>query len=198
MATQGRKSAKRPPKAVIITIIVIVLVIAIALVVIYFAAPNVWNKLTASLMGNKENNSNSTQKESTLVRGDGELQFHMVDIGQGDFLVLILPDGKEMLVDCGSTSGGTKETALNYLSSVIDGHLDYLVLTHSDQDHVEYMDDVLDSFDVDNIYMPALYSIPKSTSSYVDEINDIPASKTKILDDSGVDKTKCYIDTYCH
>ena len=52
MATQGRKSAKRPSKAVIITVIVIVLVIAITLVVIYFAAPAVWSKLTAALMGN--------------------------------------------------------------------------------------------------------------------------------------------------
>ena len=190
MATQGRKSAKRPPKAVIITVIVIVLVIAITLVVIYFAAPNVWNKLTASLMGNKENNSNSTPKESTLVRGDGALQFHMVDIGQGDFLVIILPDGKEMVIDAGSTSGGSKETVLNYLSTIVDGHLDYLVLTHTDQDHVSYMDDILGAYDVDNIYMPALYA----THSSVAEAN-IPASKTKILDDSGVDATKCYVDT---
>lgn len=189
MATKGRKGAKKPPVAIIVTIIVIILVIAITLVVIYFAAPGVWNKLTAAIMGNKNNNQ-SSQQQSTLVRGDGELQFHMVNIGQGDFLVIVLPDGKEMVVDAGSTSGGSKETVLNYLSTIVNGHLDYLVLTHTDQDHVSYMDDIIDTYDVDNIYMPALYA----THSSVAEAN-IPASKTKILDDTGIDASKCYVET---
>lgn len=193
MANKGKKGAKKPPVAIIVTIVVIILVIAIALVVIYFAAPNVWNKLTSAIMGNKDNNNQSSTRESTLVRGEGELQFHMLDVGQGDWLLVLLPDGKEMIIDAGCVSGSSTvyNTSKAYLDNYItDGQIDYLIATHSDTDHVVYMDEIIGTYDVDNIYMPALYA----THSSVAEA-DIPAAKTKILDDSGIDKTKCYIET---
>lgn len=189
MATQGRKSAKRPSKAVIITVIVIVLVIAITLVVIYFAAPSVWNKLTAALMG-KKNTSN-------LNRGDGELQFHMLDTAQGDWLLILLPDGKEMLVDAGSKPDPDSLYTTNkaYMDNYIsDGQIDYVVLTHSDQDHVSYMDEIFRDYVVSNLYMPALYAKP-SNATLAGKVADLPAEKTKILDDSGIDESKCYIET---
>ena len=192
MATQGRKSAKRPSKAVIITVIVIVLVIAITLVVIYFAAPAVWSKLTAALMGNKEQSSNPTN-QSNLVRGEGELSFHMIDVGQGDWLLILLPDGKEMLMDAGNVSGSaTKYNQYKtYMDQYItDGQIDYVFLTHSDKDHVTYMDEIFRDYVVDNLYMPALYS----TNALITE-SSVPANRLKVLDDSGVDKTKAHVNS---
>ena len=209
MATQGRKSAKKPPVAVIVTILVIVLIIAIMLVVIYFAAPSVWNKITEPLLGrNKQTENSATTDDNTpdpnpnpnpnpLVTGDGDLAFHMLDIGQGDWLLIILPDGKEMVVDAGSKPGSTTtyNNAKTYMDTYItDGQIDYVVLTHSDQDHVEYMDELFNDYQVSNLYMPALYSTP-SNASLSEQVAAIPTSKTQILDDSGVNKTKCSIET---
>ena len=216
MATQGRKSAKKPPVAVIVTVLVIVLIIAITLVVIYFAAPSVWNKITEPLLGNNKQTENSTSTDDTptpdptpdpppnpnpnpnpLVTGDGDLAFHMLDIGQGDWLLILLPDGKEMVVDAGSKPGSTTtyNSAKAYMDNYItDGQIDYVILTHSDQDHVEYMDELFNDYQVSNLYIPALYSTP-SNASLAEQVAAIPATKTQILDDSGVNKTKCSIET---
>ena len=99
----------------------------------------------------------------------------------------------EMVVDDGRKPGSSTvyNTGKAYMDQYItDGQIDYVVLTHSDQDHVEYMDEIFRDYQVSNVYMPALYA----THSSVAEAN-IPAAKTKILDDSGVDKNKCYITT---
>ena len=134
---------------------------------------------------------------SSLVNGEGNLQFHMIDIAQGDWLLLLLPDGKEMLVDAGSKPDSTSSynTAKAYMDTYItDGQIDYVVLTHSDQDHVAYMDEIFRDYQVDNLYMPALYAV-SSNSTYQSQIDAIPSEKMAILDNSGVIKDKCHIET---
>ena len=197
----AKKKTNQVPVAVIIAVIVTIVIVAIILASLYFTVPVVRDKIDTILGFKKVENTNSNPQPSggggnnnpSLVTGDGDLAFHMLDIGQGDWLLIILPDGKEMVVDAGRKPGSSTvyNTGKAYMDQYItDGQIDYVVLTHSDQDHVEYMDEIFRDYQVSNVYMPALYA----THSSVAEAN-IPASKTKILDDSGVDKNKCYITT---
>jgi len=59
------------------------------------------------------------------------LKLHVIDVGQGDSLLLQTPDGKNALIDGGSA--GT--AALQYLRSQGVQHLDAVILTHPHEDH---------------------------------------------------------------
>ena len=74
----------------------------------------------------------------------GDLVIQILDMGQGEAIYIEFPNGKNMMVDFGSTkgAGGYKvapKDALTYLGkhSILGStaRLDYLVVTHPDADH---------------------------------------------------------------
>ena len=79
---------------------------------------------------------------------------HYVDVGQGDCTFIELPDGKNMLIDTGDVA--TADNVVDYLHAVLGTSLviDYMVITHSDQDHIGGATAVLAAFEVQNIYRP--------------------------------------------
>lgn len=96
----------------------------------------------------------------------GQLVVHYIDVGQGDCIYIAFPDGTDMLIDCGSQGGSSKyqTSALNCLKALNpDGKIDRVMATHSDQDHVSYLDEVFSEFQVGNVYMPNIR--PKSGKS---------------------------------
>ena len=80
-----KKAYKKNPKAFIIAVVAIVLVIAITVAVIYFAFPNTWDSIMSKLGGKDD--------KPALQLGEGELQVHYVDVGQGDCILILFPDG---------------------------------------------------------------------------------------------------------
>lgn len=61
------------------------------------------------------------------------LNVYMLDVGQGDSLLLVSPEGQTMLVDTGSPEQG--ETVLASLQALGVEELDILLLTHAHEDH---------------------------------------------------------------
>lgn len=83
------------------------------------------------------------------------LEVHFIDVGQGDAIFIRFPDGKDMLIDCGSgTTAGTemRNKFSEYLIDLNVGVLDYFIVTHPDSDHVNLANIVLNNFEVKNIY----------------------------------------------
>ncbi|OLE54772.1 MAG: hypothetical protein AUG51_06610 [Acidobacteria bacterium 13_1_20CM_3_53_8] len=64
----------------------------------------------------------------------GELQVHVLDVGQGDSILIIAPDGKTALVDMGDVGKG--KTVLAALKANNVQQIDYLIATHSHPDHI--------------------------------------------------------------
>ena len=96
----------------------------------------------------------------------GQLVVHYIDVGQGDCIYIAFPDGTDMLIDCGSQGGSSKyqTSAISDLKALNpDGKIDRVMATHSDQDHVSYLDEVFFEFQVNNVYMPNIR--PKSGKS---------------------------------
>lgn len=169
-----KKAYKKNPKAVIISIIAIVLVIAITVAVIYFAFPDTWDRIMVAIGvkqeevqdgngGNTPSNPDSDTNPPVLV--DGELQIHFLDVGQGDCILILFPDGKDMLIDCANYNddGDYEKQTLNYLDTYIpDDQLDYLMVTHGDSDHTYFVNEVIDTYDVDTIYMPFVKAEPSN------------------------------------
>ncbi len=74
------------------------------------------------------------------------LTVRFLDVGQGDSIHITTPDGFEMLIDGGPSSGVLRELAegRNYF----DKHIDIVAVTHPDTDHVAGLVDVLERYDV--------------------------------------------------
>jgi competence protein ComEC len=84
------------------------------------------------------------------------LLMEAIDVGQGDSLLLITPDGKTLLVDAGGHGGGPHQAAQDYdigeevVSEVLWSRgirrLDVVALTHAHSDHMGGMPAVLRNF----------------------------------------------------
>lgn len=76
--------------------------------------------------------------------------FAMLNVGQGDALFIESPTGTQILID-----GGPPKKILSELSKVIspfDRHIDALIITNPDQDHIAGFLDVLKVYKVDKIF----------------------------------------------
>ena len=81
-----------------------------------------------------------------------QLVCHYIDVGQGDSEFVELPNGESMLIDAGPAESG--DTVVNYIQSLGYDRINYLVATHPHSDHIGGMKRVVDSFTIDNVYMP--------------------------------------------
>ena len=87
------------------------------------------------------------------------LQVHVFDVGQGDSILIITPDKDTILVD-----GGPGDYALRRLGEVLPSwvrSVDIVVLTHPHADHVNGLLDVLDRYDVKEVWVNSVeYGYP--------------------------------------
>lgn len=89
--------------------------------------------------------------------GSGRFQVDVIDVGQGDSILLEGPDGTTMLVDSGHWHDDG-EHVLDHLDERGIDRLDYLVATHDDWDHIGGHAAIIEEFGSDGIgavYGPA-------------------------------------------
>jgi len=91
-----------------------------------------------------------------------EMQVHFIDVGQGD-ATLVIAGEHAMLIDAGDDSKGTKIQL--YLKTQGIERLDYLVLTHTDADHIGGADVIISKFDIGNVFIG---DYPKDNNTYRD------------------------------
>jgi competence protein ComEC len=75
-----------------------------------------------------------------------EMRVHVLDVGQGDAILLISPEGKTVLVDAGDEKNGKKVVEALRLNGV--QQLDYFIATHSHPDHIGGAAEVFSNFKV--------------------------------------------------
>lgn len=101
-----------------------------------------------------------TEVEDDIKEEIAEMQVHFIDVGQGDATLIICGE-EAMLIDAGDDSKGT--TVQNYLKKQGVEELKYLVLTHTDADHIGGADVVVTKFDIDTVFMG---DFPKDNKVY--------------------------------
>jgi competence protein ComEC len=99
---------------------------------------------------------------------DGRLHVEFLDVGQGDSTLLTMPDGTTLLIDGGGQpnidwtrdTAGDEEPFQRDTRTIGEGvvseflwakgldHVDYLLATHADADHIEGLNDVVRNFKV--------------------------------------------------
>ena len=88
---------------------------------------------------------------------DNALSVHFLNVGSGDAILVRFPNNQTMIVDSGSAS--YQENVLFYIDNVFFKRTDgkkfvYMVVTHSDEDHMGNMLSILNTYPVTTLYRP--------------------------------------------
>jgi competence protein ComEC len=117
-----------------------------------------------------------------------DLTFAMLDIGQGDALFIESSTGTQMLVDAGPP--GKLLSALSRVMSPFDRHIDAIMITNPDADHIAGFLDILKAYKVDLVLEPGTINDSKTYQNLEEQIKnknipDILAKKGMKLDLGG-------------
>lgn len=85
-------------------------------------------------------------EEGVISGSEAHLMVRFLDVGQGDAIHIMTPDGYEALIDGGASAAVLRELVSG--RSFFDRHIDLVVATHPDADHIGGLVDVLERFEV--------------------------------------------------
>lgn len=154
-------------------IVVLVLIALIAAIVCYFALPEFkkWaDDYFQAIFGADERGQNT-------AKGESELRVHYLDVGQGDSIFIEFPDDTVMLIDSGDRENAVAEYITSYLSDLGVEVIDYLMLTHTDADHVGNMVQVLEAFEVEKAFVPYIEEGVITTKVYTNFVAELEKEK---------------------
>ena len=117
----------------------------------------------------------TTAPVSTPVSG-GEVQFHFIDVGQGD-AALIRTEWGDVLIDAGTNSSEDELKA--YLDALGVTDIEYAVFTHPHEDHIGGADMVLNTYNVKRVIMPNATATSKTFERMMDAIE---AEKCEVIE----------------
>lgn len=109
-----------------------------------------------------------TPKDDVNISEDSLLVVHFIDVGQGDSIFIELPNSETMLIDAGTATNG--KIVSDYISALNYTDIDYLVGTHPHADHIGGLSEVINNFDIGNIYMPKCISTSKTYENLLETI----------------------------
>ena len=96
--------------------------------------------------------------------------FVMLDVDQGDSLFIESPTGTQILVDAGPPRKILSQLAR--VMSPFDRHIDAVIVTNPDQDHIGGFLDVLKVYKVDRVFEPGTYNDSKTYQNLKTEIKN--------------------------
>ncbi len=102
--------------------------------------------------------------------GDEEISVHMIDVGQGD-AILIKTSGGNMLIDSGDLGSEPREQLRSYLEAQNVTSFEYVVFTHPDADHIGSGDYVIENYEVKTVIMPDYAATTKVYARLVEAID---------------------------
>ncbi len=106
---------------------------------------------------------------------DGKLHLTFCDVGQGDATYVRFPDGRDMLVD-----GGPNNKVLECLGRHMpfwDRHINLVVMTHPQRDHLQGLIEVVNRFSVDYFVRS---DVANNTEGYQKLIDAVAAKKVSV------------------
>lgn len=133
--------------------------LAALVVVVILAAVLVWQGVSGG---------GDTPAPTVTAPMDG-LYVHYIDVGQGD-AELVCSNGEYMLIDGGEPSAA--DTLTDYLSALGVTRLSYVICTHGHADHCGGLSAVVESFEVDEVFISPYGSDAAAYAEFFDAVQD--------------------------
>ena len=156
-----KRYQKENIKSFIIRISVFISICIILLCSLFFS--NFFEKYINHLYFNFNNDISSSQ-----------CKVHFINVGQGDCTFVQLPDGKNLMIDTGpENSLDNVERYLNVLGIKHKDKIDYLILTHTDSDHIGNACKIIKNYNIlfhlfSHLSRSAHYAFVCSSYTYLD------------------------------
>ena len=97
--------------------------------------------------------SQSIENAKEVNLDNDKLNIIFFYVGQADCTLIKLNDDV-MLIDAGNNDDG--KNVVSFLQEKNISHIDYLVGTHADEDHIGGLDDVINNLDIENVLIPTV------------------------------------------
>lgn len=110
-------------------------------------------------------------QENVILEGNADnfLKIYFFDVGQADS-ILITHNNENILIDAGTNEMGT--TVVKKLQDLGITKLNYIIGTHPHEDHIGGLDDVIQNFEIEHIYMPKVQTNTKTFEEVLDAVID--------------------------
>ena len=151
---------------IISAIIGVIVLLSLAI----FGASEDTLKAVSDITGiNIENIITQENTNQDIIANGGDLKVYFIDVGQADS-ILVMNDNQSMLIDAGNNEDG--EDVVNFIKDKGISKLDYVIGTHPHEDHIGGLDDVINNFDIEKIYMPKIETTTKTFEDVLDAVSE--------------------------
>lgn len=120
------------------------------------------------LNDHKTNNTNIEKDETVNFQINENIKIHFIDVGQGDSIFIELPNNETMLIDAGESS--KEEVVSEYINTLGYNKINYIIGTHPHSDHIGGLAHIINSFNIEKIYMPKALSTSKTYENLLNTI----------------------------
>lgn len=127
------------------------------------------------------NVSSAVNTESSYFKPDNSDKFllYMMDTGNSESILLIDPSGQAMLIDAAENDDYYK--IKNTLDKYKIKKINVLIATHPHADHIGAMDEIIESFDVDSIYLTQFSDDTKVIEDLMDAIKSVDVPEVFVM-----------------
>lgn len=110
----------------------------------------------------------------SLANVEGEVIVNYIDVGQGDAIFIEMQDAT-MLIDAGESN--YEDKVKEYINDLGYNKIDYVIGTHPHSDHIGGLKEVIESFEIGEIYLP---KVVHTSQTYENLLNTIKEKGLKV------------------
>lgn len=118
-------------------------------------------------------------------RNSDILSVHMIDVGQGESILIVTPNNKTILIDAGEPSQGAR--VKSYLSRNKVDKINLLIATHPHADHIGGLPEIINNFEIEKIIMPQKSHTSSTFEKLLTAIKSKGLSVSPALPDSAIE-----------
>ncbi len=191
-----KKIQKKIEKSISSSVKRIIAVVAFTLVasfiILCYFRPDIYTSILNLFNEKPKNYVTKIDGDDIYVEKLLDTKVHFVNVGQGDSIIIQLPDGSNMLIDAFND-----DALIDYAKNKLNiTTFNYVIATHSHDDHIDAMDEVFDNFIVQKVFRP--YVKYKGDNDYASDFNLGGSTVTTDVYDAFLTsiKNETYFDAY--
>lgn len=150
------KRAKKHPKAVFIIILILIIILALGAFYCIKINPSILDNIRPNTPSESSSSTNTNTNEG-IVYDEFQIHFLEFDSASAGDSIYIKAGDTDILIDAGNKQNQTKKLVSQINEYCTDSKLEYLIMTHGDQDHIQSLSgtskdtSIIYNYSIDNI-----------------------------------------------